>query len=154
MTLKNEASMYREGLDPEFWAWVVNIAGLVFGFFLGARAFFDPRWAARLVRLKPDDEKPGGFAEFRATYGGLFAATHGLAAMLSVHWVLVGAFVTGSYAAGAALVLGAGWIGTAAGRLLSMIRDKAGTGFNKISCAVEFGTGVMIIAPWAFWSFA
>ena len=145
--------MYRDGLNPEFWAWVFNIAALFFGAFLGARAIFDPHWAARLVRLKADADRPGGFAEFRATYGGLFFASHGLALLLSVHWVLTGAFVTGSYAAGAALVLGAGWMGTAAGRAISMARDETSTGFNKLSLAIELGTGILIVAPWAFWAF-
>ena len=137
----------------EFWAWVLNIAALAFGAFLGARAMIDPLWAARLVRLKPDDEHPGGFAEFRATFGGMFAATHGLALLLSLHWVFFGAFAIGAYAAGASLVLGAGWIGTGAGRALSMLRDKTSTPFNRLSLVIEITTGLLIASPWMVWTF-
>jgi hypothetical protein len=145
--------MWRGGFDLELLVWLLNMAALAFGAFLGARALFDPHWGARLVRLKADDERLGGFAEFRATYGGLFAASHGLAFLLSAHWVLSGAFVTGAYAAGAALVLGAAWVGTGAGRALSMARDNTATSFNKLSLAVEVATGLLIASPWIFWTF-
>ena len=52
-------------------AWGLCVLGLAFGGALGLRALFDPKWAARLVRLKAD-EQGGGQAEFRATYGGVF----------------------------------------------------------------------------------
>ena len=52
-------------------AWCLSALALAFGAYLGARGLFDPHWAQKLVRLKPD-EQGGGFAEFRATYGGVF----------------------------------------------------------------------------------
>jgi hypothetical protein len=145
--------MWREGFDLELVFWLLNMAALAFGAVLGLRALIDPHWGARLVRLKADDERPGGFAEFRATYGGLFAASHGLAFLLSAHWVLSGAFVSGAYAAGAALVLGAAWVGTGAGRALSMARDGTRTNFNRLSLVIEIATGLLIAAPWVYWTF-
>ena len=59
-------------------AWLLNALALGFGAALGLRALLDPKWAARFVRLKPD-EQGGGEAEFRATYGGVFLFTHAVA---------------------------------------------------------------------------
>src|SRR5690242_20363139 len=61
--------MWKEGLSFALLAWSLNALALAFGAYLGLRGLFDPNWAAKLVRLKPD-ERGGGFAEFRATYGG------------------------------------------------------------------------------------
>ena len=56
-------------------AWGLSALALAFGAALGVRALIDPDWAAKFVRLKPD-EQGGGFAEFRATYGGVFLGLH------------------------------------------------------------------------------
>lgn len=138
--------------DMQYLAWLLNAAALAFGAVLGVRAVLDPAWAAKLVRLKADEARPGGFAEFRATYGGVFAASHVMAFLLSAHWILSGSFISGAYGAGAALVLGAAWLGSAAGRSLSMLRDQTATGFNKASTLIETATGLCIIAPWAVWT--
>ncbi|MBS0384976.1 MAG: hypothetical protein JSS00_06470, partial [Proteobacteria bacterium] len=67
--------MIKEGLSLALAAWCLSALALGFGALLGARGLIDPRWAQRLVRLQPD-ERGGGFAEFRATYGGLFFGLH------------------------------------------------------------------------------
>jgi hypothetical protein len=54
-------------------------AGLAIGAGVGLYAMIRPGWAAWLVRLYPDPSRPGGFGEFRPTYGGLFFFTHALA---------------------------------------------------------------------------
>ncbi len=143
--------MWREGLDLALVAWVLNALALTFGAVLGARGLIDPQWASKLVRLKPD-EQGGGFAEFRATYGGLFLATHLVGLYFTLRWVLGGQTMVGIYAAGAAAALSAAWIGTAGGRAFSIWRDDTRTRFNEISVGVEFITGVLIGSPWLFWA--
>jgi len=131
-------------------AWVLNALGLGFGVILGVRALIDPRWAAKLVRLK-EDEQGGGFAEFRATYGGLFAASHGVALLLTLGWLGQGEYMIGVAAIGAAAVLAAAWGGTAVGRVVSMWRDGTDTKFNRLSVGVEVAVAFCIAAPWLAW---
>lgn len=132
-------------------AWFVNALALAFGVWLGARALLDPRWASRLVRLTPD-EQGGGFAEFRATYGGLFFAAHGVALGLTLFYLNGGEFVIGVCASGAAVVLSAAWGGTALGRLAAIWRDGADTPFNRLSTAIEAAVALAIGMPWLFWA--
>lgn len=131
-------------------AWGLNVLGLCFGAFLGARGLLDPHWASKLVRLQAD-EQGGGFAEFRATYGGVFLGLHGMALLLTLYWLMSSAPAIGSIAAGASLPIAAAWAGAAFGRLLSMWRDKADTPFNRVSAGVEAAMAVAIGAPWAWW---
>jgi hypothetical protein len=131
-------------------AWIANALGLGFGALLGARAFIDPKWAARFVRLKAD-EQGGGFAEFRATYGGVFLATHAVALVLTLAYLGAGESVVGVAATGAAAVLGAGWAGSCGGRLVSMLIDRTATRFNAISAAAEAALALAIAAPWLGW---
>lgn len=145
--------MWHEGWTAELVAWLLNALALTFGAALGARGLFDPHWAARFVRLKPDDAQAGGFAEFRATYGGVFLGLHGAALLTSVLWIAHGATVMGMYATGAAFVLGAGWAGASAGRLLAVWRDGARTDFNLLSAGVEALMALLIGAPWLQWWF-
>jgi len=132
-------------------AWIVNVLALGVGVILGLRALIDPNWAARLVRLAPD-EQGGGFAEFRATYGGLFLGAHGVALALTLRWLTSEQYLIGVAASGAAAVLAAGWGATAFGRLLSMWRDRADTRFNRLSVAFEMLVAAAIGAPWAVWA--
>jgi hypothetical protein len=131
--------------------WVLNALALAFGAFLGARGLVDPKWAARLVRLK-EDEQGGGFAEFRATYGGVFLGLHAVALFFTLQWIAGREAVIGTMAAGAAAALCAGWAGAAFGRLVSMWRDQGTrTAFNRVSVAVESALAVLIGGPWAAW---
>jgi hypothetical protein len=131
-------------------AWGLCVVGLCFGAFLGARGLIDPNWAAKLVRLRED--QAGGFAEFRATYGGVFLGLHGAALLLVLYYLRGGAEVPGVAATGAVFAVAAGWAGAAFGRLVSIWRDKgANTGFNRLSIGVEAGTALSIGAPWALW---
>ncbi|MBC7770171.1 MAG: hypothetical protein H7124_15410 [Phycisphaerales bacterium] len=131
-------------------AWIVNIIALGFGVALGARALIDPRWASRLVRLTPDDQG-GGFAEFRATYGGVFLGLHGVALLLALRYLLSGGALVGVTAAGAAAALCAGWAGAAFGRFVAILRDGADTRFNRISVGVELAMALALGAPWFVW---
>lgn len=131
-------------------AWVACALGLAFGAGLGARALFDPHWAQKLVRLKPD-EQGGGFAEFRATYGGLIFFMHLLALGMVGFYLLGGEFVIGVATTGATAVLSAAWGGTALGRALAIWRDGADTKFNRLSLGAEVLAAAAIGAPWITW---
>jgi len=131
-------------------AWLLNMAALGFGAALGARALIDPHWAARFVRLKAD-EQGGGFAEFRATYGGVFLALHGVSLLLVLRYVMSGGALIGVMAVGAAAVLCAAWAGAGFGRFVSILRDGADTRFNRISMGVEAAMALAIGMPWFVW---
>lgn len=132
-------------------AWVLNVLALAFGVALGARGLVDPKWAARLVRLREDAE--GGIAEFRATYGGMFLGLHLIALVLTLRYLLANAYVVGVAASGAVAVLSAGWALTAFGRVIAMWRDGANTAFNRVSVLVELAVAAALAAPWAVWYF-
>jgi hypothetical protein len=132
-------------------AWVLNVLALAFGVALGARGLLDPKWAAKLVRLRED--AAGGVAEFRATYGGMFFGLHLIALALTLRYLLANAYVVGVAASGAAAVLSAGWAVTAFGRVIAMWRDGANTPFNRISVVVELAVAAALGAPWAVWYF-
>ncbi len=131
-------------------AWGLHVLALCFGAYLGARGLLDPRWASRLVRLQAD-EQGGGFAEFRATYGGVFLGLHGMALLLTLYWLMSSAPSMGAIAAGASLPIAIAWAGAAFGRIVSIWRDKADTHFNRASAGVEVAVAVAIGAPWAVW---
>jgi hypothetical protein len=131
-------------------AWGLCALALVFGAALGARALIDPEWAAKFVRLKAD-EQGGGFAEFRATYGGVFLGLHLVALVFTLFYLWGGEYVIGVCATGAAAVISAGWAGAAFGRVIAMWRDGADTNFNRMSAGVEITMAFAIGMPWLVW---
>lgn len=142
--------MLAEGPTLPLFAWIVNLLGLLFGAALGLRGLFDPNWAQRLVRLKPD-EQGGGFAEFRATYGGVFLGLHTVGFVLSLKWITGGEAVIGTAAIGASAAIAAAWLGAGFGRALSMLRDNTATSFNRLSAFLEAALAIAIGAPWVLW---
>ena len=120
---------------------ILALIACALGAGLGLKGLLDPAWAGGLLRLRDDPEKPGGAAEFRATFGGLFLAAHVALAVL----LFVG---PEPMALGGAVVLASAWIGTAMGRALSILRDPPSrTGFNAASVAFEIVVGAMLAAP-------
>lgn len=99
----------------------VNLIGALITMAMGGLGLLTPNLAAKLVRLGPTN--PEGFAEFRATYGGLFVAL-GLAPLI---WPEPGLF----------LVAGLAWLGAAVGRIVSMAADGAHFKFNSLSVLFE-----------------
>lgn len=93
---------------------IIAVVAAGFGAGLGAYALVRPEFGSNLTRLKADPARPGGYAEFRATLGGM---------MLLLHLAFIGAAVTGFGAIGAAAVLSAGWGGAALGRIASLLFD-------------------------------
>jgi hypothetical protein len=131
-------------------AWGLCALALLVGAALGARALIDPEWAAKFVRLKAD-EQGGGFAEFRATYGGVFLGLHLVALVFTLFYLWGGEYVIGVCATGAAAVISAGWAGAAFGRVIAMWRDGADTNFNRMSAGVEITMAFAIGMPWLVW---
>jgi len=131
-------------------AWGVSALALTFGAALGVRALIDPNWAAKFVRLKAD-EQGGGFAEFRATYGGVFLGLHLVALLFTLIYLWGGEYVIGVCATGAGAAVSAGWAGAALGRVISMWRDGADTKFNRMSAGVEIAMAFAVGMPWLVW---
>jgi hypothetical protein len=119
--------------------WISAFA-LLLGTLLGLKGWFDPRWGADLVRLQAQPDKPEGVAEFRATFGGMFAGLHVAALVL---------LLTGSADAGAAAcwVIVAGWWGTAVARIWSLAADApARHPFVRQSILIEIVAGALVAA--------
>jgi len=132
-----------------FWA---SAVGLTIGAGMGLWGLVNPRWSAGVARLQETPDKPGGFAEFRGTYGGLFLATHGFALvfMIAVAREIEALAGVPSYlvALGAAGACGLIWWGTALGRVAAIALDGAGTRYNQLSAGFEIVLGALILAPW------
>jgi len=120
----------------------IGIAGLfgVIGAGLGLGAIISPSWAAKLVRMQADPEKPEGYAEFRATFGGVF---------LFLHLAFLASVFLGQGVIGAAAVLSFGWGGAALGRILSLVLDgeQVRTRHNYVSIVVELAAAVAFALP-------
>jgi Domain of unknown function (DUF4345) len=117
------------------------ILAMLVGAGLGLMGLAAPGAASRLVRL--GESAPGGRAEFRATYGGVFFGLHaaGLACVAF-------AGPASDWATAACIVLAAGWAGSAIGRTVSMALDAgANTAFNRLSALFELAIALALAAP-------
>ncbi|MCI4644434.1 MAG: hypothetical protein MRY64_06600 [Hyphomonadaceae bacterium] len=117
--------------------------GLAFGALIGLGSLISPSWAAGVVRLIADPAKPGGYSEFRATYGGLLFLTHGTALVLVL-------MLGGALGAFIAFPLAMGWFGAALGRGLSLLLDGEKlreAAMNPIWIATELAMALAIAAP-------
>ena len=126
---------------------LIAIVALGFCAALGLGALFAPKWAAGIVRLiaDPDPEKPGGFSEFRATYGGLLLLIH-LTALI----ILLQDQLALTYKVFALFPVAMGWIGAGLGRLLSLIldgKDNREPGLIPVWIPLELALGFAILAP-------
>jgi hypothetical protein len=122
---------------------IISMVGLALGALMGLGALISPQWAAGVVRLIADPARPGGYAEFRATYGGLLMMVHGGALALLIT-------LGPSLGIAAVIPVALGWFGAAMGRTLSLILDTKrlnGTGLNPVWVATELLLGVMIGLP-------
>jgi len=115
---------------------------------LGLVALVAPAKAAEIVRLRPDWDAPGGFAEFRATFGGLLLFAH-LAVLLAI-WMQARAGMASVIAT--SFAVGAGWLGAAIGRTVAMAVDhrehQTRTAYNAFSTVFELVLALMLLAPW------
>ena len=73
---------------------IVAAIALGLGALYGLACMISPTFASNSVRLKADPENPGGYAEFRATFGGVFFMLHITALVLLpldyLWWKLLG----------------------------------------------------------------
>ncbi len=125
----------------------LSILVLAFGAILGMGALINPKWAAGVVRLAadPDPAKPGGFSEFRATYGGLLLFLHltALAIMLQPELAL-------PFKLFATLPLAMAWIGAGVGRFTSLLLDteeNRARGLIPVWIPMELTMGLAIASP-------
>jgi hypothetical protein len=121
------------------WTGIVALIACLIGGGLGGYALINPHWASKLVRLVPAEGRIEGKSEFRATYGGLFLAGHALA-----FWAILTAQSGAELAAAA---VGAGWLGSGIGRIVSIALDKTGSGLNWFNVAFEAALGLMLLLP-------
>ena len=124
------------------YAQIISCVALGAGAAMGLGALISPRWASGVVRLvaNPDPARPGGFSEFRATYGGLFLMTHASALLCALTLPAI-------YAAFAAFPLALGWIGAGLGRLVSLFADRSANrtpGLIPLWIPVEIVLGLAI----------
>ncbi len=126
--------------------WIIAAAAAVIGACMGLLSLIVPRWGASVVRLAPDPRWKGGFAEFRASYGGALLLAHG-AVLLTLAM---------SAQAGAGAVMGASfavslyWGGMAIGRAASMVLDRhkeTVTSYNAGAIAFEAVMALALAAP-------
>lgn len=122
---------------------IVSVVALGLGALYGLACLINPRFAAASVRLQADPDRPGGYAEFRATLGGVFFGLHAAAI-----GGLVGVF--GASTTFGALVVAMGWGGAAVGRLLAILldRDQAiNPAYNLRLIGLELVFALAIAAP-------
>ncbi len=124
----------------------IALLGLGFGIALGLGGLVSPNWASGVVRLKADPDKPGGYSEFRGTYGGFFLLLHFTALLLVLQMAAGPPVLT----VAATLPLAAAWLGAAAGRVVALVYDAdklRGAKIIPVWMAAEAATGLAIAAP-------
>ena len=128
------------------WTEIVSYVTLGFGALIGFISLINPNWGANVVRLQadPDPLKPGGYSEFRATYGGLFMMLHLMALILTLQLPRTSADIL------VLAPLAAAWIGAGLGRTLSLVLDREENreaGLIPVWIPMEFFLGIAIFAP-------
>lgn len=126
---------------------IISLIALGFCAAIGAGALFVPKWAANVVRLvaDPNPDKPGGFSEFRATYGGLLFMLH-----FSAIIILIQPELNITAKLFALFPIAVGWVGAGAGRTMSLLLDtddNRSSGLIPVWIPLEITLGVAIAAP-------
>ena len=132
---------------PEFpLSWIIAGLAALIGVAMGSASLIVPRWGASIVRLAPDPRWPGGWSEFRASYGGALAFAH-LAVLMTL--AMSGRAGEGSVI-GTSFALSLYWLGMALGRALSMTLDAergTRTAYNGWAIVFEAAMGLALAAP-------
>ncbi len=103
----------------EWLAWGSAVVTVAFGIFL----LFAPGLAFRLLRLQTTPEHPEAVAEARGTMSGFYLGL-GVCCLLLAQPLLY-------------FALGASWLFSAFGRIVSMMSDRGNTLYNWVSLAIE-----------------
>jgi hypothetical protein len=110
---------------------IINIIGAIATIGMGCLGLFTPHAASRFTGLNASNKT--AFAEFRATFGGMFVVM-GLIPLLTNEPL-------------AYLMAGLVWLGAAAGRIISIIFDR---GFDEPKnfggVAFEAAFGILLLA--------
>jgi hypothetical protein len=125
---------------------IIALLGLGLGAALGLGGLIAPNWASGVVRLKADPDKPGGYSEFRGTYGGFFLLMHFTALLLVLQLSAGPPILT----VAATLPVAAAWLGAAAGRVVALVYDAdklRGATIIPVWMAVEAAIGLAVAAP-------
>lgn len=112
----------------EWLAWTSALITIGFGLI----CFFAPRTTYKILRLRTAEGVPEALSESRATMAGFYLGV-GLLSILFAQPLIW-------------MVLGAGWLFTALGRLVSIVLDRGNTSFNWISIAMEAALAAMPLA--------
>ena len=128
---------------------ILAIGALGFCALLGLGSLFVPQWAAGVVRLSadPDPSRPGGFSEFRATYGGLLFMLH---MTVLVVMLIPGEDLHLRFKIFALFPVAMAWIGAGFGRTVSLILDGAhnrSAGLIPVWIPLEIALGLAIASP-------
>lgn len=121
----------------------ISMAGLLFGAWAGLIALFRPAQIASSLRLQANPAKPGGYAEFRATFGGVFFMIHAVALLLVLR-------LDAAQSALVVMPIAAAWLGAAIARSLSMFLDSEPNGdggINRYWVMLEVVVATVIAAP-------
>lgn len=112
--------------------YVLTLIAAIFTTAVGVAGLVAPRRVSAAIGLSLEGARgiKAGLSQFRATLGGFFIA------------VGVTAIVIGP---GAGLVVGIGWLGTAAARAVSVIVDRNASAANLIELALEAVVGVLFV---------
>lgn len=123
----------------------ITMVGLSFGTLVGFIAFVRPQIIASTLRLQADPARPGGYAEFRASFGGIFIMIHMTALVFATHLHAINPLYVIFMVAPIVMA----WFGAAAGRCVSMVLDKEENGeggINRYWVLLEVIVGLMIAA--------
>ena len=121
----------------------ISMAALAFGAWAGFMALVAPNQIANTLRLQAAPGRPGGYAEFRATFGGVFLMIHLVALLLVLRLPVTGVVLV-------ILPIAAAWLGAALARIASMVLDKEKNGeggINRYWVVLEVVIALMIAAP-------
>lgn len=121
--------LYWPASNGEWLAWGSAAVTLL----LGLWGMFAPRLMLRAMRLQTLPERDSALAEVRASYGG-FRIGIGLVCLLLHPQPLL------------YLALGAAWVATAFGRLISMLSDKGMTALNWLVILFEIAMAAAALA--------
>lgn len=128
---------------------MLAIGALGFCALLGLGSLFVPHWAAGVVRLTadPDPARPGGFSEFRATYGGLLLMLH---ITVLVVMLVPEENLHLRFKIFALFPVAMAWIGAGFGRTVSLLldsRDNRSAGLIPVWIPMELALGLAIASP-------